>query len=77
VLFIAENSGKAVAATNINSPEVLGATGRANWTVIIEFPSMDDANCWYASPAHQAAIPTRPGAARLTNIAIVRSLRPD
>ena len=72
---IMENKGKTLVATN--TADVLEGGWPGNWTVVIEFPSMDDAQRWYASPAYQKAIPIRKGSTSLTNMAIVKSFQGD
>jgi uncharacterized protein (DUF1330 family) len=71
---ILDNKGKTLVATE--AAQVLEGDWPGNWTVVLEFPSADDAKRWYASPVYQAAIPIRHAAARFTNIAMVKRYRP-
>jgi len=51
-------------------PQVLEGEWHGNQTVVLEFPSVEAARAWYASPAYEQAKPLRQAAAE-TNAVIV------
>lgn len=54
-----------------SSPEILEGQWANNWTVVLEFPSVQAAKAWYHSAAYQKAIPFRKAATEFTNMVLV------
>ena len=53
------------------SPEILEGQWGNNWTVVLEFPSVEAAKAWYNSAAYQKAIPFRHAASEYTNMVVL------
>lgn len=71
---ILAHKGKAIVATK--TVAILEGRWAANWTVVLEFPSMQAAKDWYASQSYQQAIPIRKKATKFTNLLIVDKYSP-
>ena len=71
---ILAHKGKAIVATK--TVTILEGRWAANWTVVLEFPSMQAAKDWYASQSYQQAIPIRKKATKFTNLLIVDKYSP-
>ena len=71
---ILAHKGKAIVATK--TVTILEGRWTANWTVVLEFPSMQAAKDWYASQSYQQAIPIRKKATKFTNLLIVDKYSP-
>ena len=53
------------------SPEILEGQWGNNWTVVLQFPSVQAAKAWYHSAEYQKAIPFRKAASEYTNMVLV------
>jgi len=71
---VAEHDGKPIAVAR--KVQILEGKWVGNQTVVIEFPSLDEAKSWYFSQNYQKAIPIRKGATSFSNIVIVEGLKP-
>ena len=61
--------GLAVLAAD-RGPQVLEGEWHGDWTVILEFQSVEAARAWYESPAYQEAVVARQAAADI-NVVLV------
>jgi len=63
-------ASKAMAGSTLLSfdtkPEVLEGEWHGTRTVVLEFPSVEQARAWYDSPTYQQALPLRQAAATAT-----------
>jgi len=63
------HQGRAIVASA--SPEILEGQWGNNWTVVLEFPSVEAAKAWYNSAEYQNAIPFRHAASEYTNMIVL------
>ncbi len=66
---IQAHQGRAIVASA--SPEILEGQWGNNWTVVLEFPSVEAAKAWYNSAEYQKAIPFRHAASEYTNMVVL------
>lgn len=60
-----------------DDPHLLEGEWDYNWTVVVEFPSVEDAHAWYTDERYEAVKPIRHEATEAENGVIVPELPPE
>lgn len=58
-------------------PETLEGEWNHNFSVVLEFPSVEDARQWYDDPAYEAVKPVRHEACAYSNLVIAPEFSPE
>lgn len=71
-----EDHGGTLAVWN-EDPDVIEGEWNHNMTVVLEFPSVEDARAWYSDPAYEEVKPIRHEACEYAHAVISSAFSPD
>jgi uncharacterized protein (DUF1330 family) len=72
---VEEHGGRVLVGAD--APEVVEGQWGYNWTVVLEFPTVEDANAWYESEAYESVQPVRHESSDDENVVIVPGFAPE